>query len=70
MCVCYKVTIRDRIIPVAEEPLWLSGSLSGGRPKRQLLHSYNGLGLCDSLSPDKEANARLPLRPPGSPKRK
>ncbi len=25
--------------------------LSGGRPKRSLLNSYNGLGLCDSLSP-------------------
>ncbi len=49
LCVCYKVTIRDRIISVTEEPLWLSGSLSGGRRKRQLSHSYNGLGLCDSV---------------------
>ncbi len=34
LCVCYKVTVRDRIISVTEEPLWLSGSLSGGRRKR------------------------------------
>jgi len=27
LCVCYKVTIRDRIVSVAEEPLSLSGSL-------------------------------------------
>ncbi len=52
MCVCYKVTVRDRIISVTEEPLWLSGSLSGGRRKRQLSHSYNGFGLCDSVTKD------------------
>ena len=50
LCVCYKVTVRDRIISVTEEPLWLSGSLSGGRRKRQLSHSYNGFGLCDSVT--------------------
>jgi len=69
LCVCYKVTIRNRIISVAEEPLWLSGSLSGGRRKRQLSHSHNGLALCDSLERtqqrDQAAVAMLLRRPSG-----
>lgn len=49
LCVGDKVAILDRIISVAEEPLWPAERLSRGRRKWRLSHPYNGLGLSDSL---------------------
>jgi hypothetical protein len=48
LCVRDKVAILDRIISVAEEPLWPAERLSRGGPKRRLSNPYNDLGLCDS----------------------
>ena len=61
LCVGDKVTILDRIISVAEEPLWPAERLSRGRRKWRLSNPYNSLGLSDSHRQTQVPRPSLPM---------
>ena len=66
LCVYDNLAILERIISVAEEPLWPPGLFSGGRRNWQLSSSYNRFGLSDSLAAKRlsrrQRRWRLPAR--------